>query len=831
MPVINIQPGVYVRRRGRFLVQVRRNWYDRWASVRRLHALKWFTALPPDMSTAWFKWDAGAELDASDGLAGAGGYQTHRFFPDDINTAHRFLARMDLAFVRIMEVVPPTAANRGGLLRRWIGVIVAEGRDRGRWGYEGGTSPVAPPEGGDQTITAYGLEHLLNLQQIRTAYATARPPAGQFWTLPTDDVVQELSWCPDFNQTLRGGHIAGNRTQARLQGNRYPSPAGVDLHAFCEDGADGAAPPFPELQRWTFAEIAAYLLRFHQPAAHVLDDGNVVSDGGRPLTVHDHEIQFSCDDFAALYGRSAVVQLRGRTLWGMFTESLAAAELGLGWLVQANEQNIGGFVQVWFFSRLERRIAFGNTIIPANPGVIDLNLGGELDVIESVESIAHANQVDVLRVEGERVVVCCNLAWWDGALTADWSLPIEEEYQFAAKNSPLYPGDDDRGAQRRMNDEFRREERFRDVFTRFIVPRTWNGLVGTGLDPDDVGAQPPVDRIVAPFVFPESGAVDPTQAQQLWRHLRQILPRVPLRIDYDYSQAQPVASGPLAARGQLMPLQAWVVDRSQPLNLEQQTQDQKQPFQFVAVTSPAWTYTDGEIGGAQIRPLDDGFGVSIRYPFAHVLARNDWRGDTGSTARSGPTDFDPRETGFDWRELIVLAAFETDQRLSIERLVLPPHLPQNQPAPTAGRPRGLLREMTIRVPDAQLVYVVPGTVYGVDAGGMLKRTYRPDTMPSQVAYDLAGILRNDHQVLEDVAAIALAQYQRERNTVVITLAGTATPVLPGQLIGRLDAGTVRQRSVYSIVERVIVDNESDRGSVSIQTGEATLDPVLVARTG
>lgn len=831
MPVISIQPGVYVRRRGRFIVQVRRNWYDKWTSVRRLHALKWFHAIAPDISTAWFKWDAGSELDVSDGLRGAAGYQTHRFFPDDINTAHKFLARMDLGFIRIMEVMPPTATSQGGLLRRWIGVIVAEGRDRSRWGYEGGSTPVAAPEGGDQTITAYGLEHLLNIQAIRTAYAVARPPSGRYWSLPANDTVQELSWCPDFNQTLPGGHVASNRSQVRLQGNRYPSSSGGDLHAFCEDGSDGSAPPFPQMQRWDFKDIAAYLLRFHQPAAHVLDDGNVVSDGGLPLEVDDNEIQFSCDDFSALFGRSTVVRLGGRTVWEIFTETLAARELGLAWLVQANEQDVGGSVQVWFVSRLERAVKFANTTIPANPAVIHLNLGGELDVVESVEQISHAAQVEIIRVEGERMIVCCNLAYPDGGLMADWPLEIDEEYQFAAKNSPLYPADDDPAAQRRMNDAIRQEERFRDVFARYTVPRSWNGRVGTGLDPGTFGAQPPVNRIVAPYAYPESGAVDPTLAQNLWRHLRRILARVPLRMDYDYSQAQAQAQGPLADRYELMPLQAWVLDRAQPLDEGSQPQDQKQPFQFVPVTAPVWTYTDGEIAGAQIRPLEDGFGVEIRYPFAHVLGRNDWIGEQVSTGRSGPTDFDPRETGFDWRDLIVLAAFETDQRLSIERLVLPPHVPQNQPAPTAGRPKGLMREMVIRVPDAQLVYVVPGTVYGVTAGGILKRTYRPATLPSAVDYEPVGVMRNDHQRLEDVAAIAMAQYQRERNTVAITLAGTATPVLPGQLIGKLDPGTVRERSVYSIVERVIVDNESERGTVSIQTGEATIDPVLVARTG
>lgn len=794
-------------KRNRFTVELKRRWQDDWRAVPRLHVVEFADRCPPQMSSALFEYHAGEELDATTAAGVASGYVAHDYLPDAANPYHAFVQSLDLCYVRIIEQVP----GQGAVLR-WWGVITTDSRTD--YGYPAPTTQVRPRVG-VQSIEAFGPAHLLNLETIYQAYAVSRAiDASGYTVVPATDTVYKISWCPAFNRTHDRDTLVANRTTPSLQGSRW-APDPIEHHAFCE------GPPVSGVRRrmWSDADIVGYLLRFHQPAAHL-------SDASDPdIDIDADEIQFICNDITPLYRTARQVELGGRTPFDILNQ-LAARTQGLGWRIKPGPVAAGDPVEIEFFTVFESSVRLPDgTTLPAHPSQADIELAIAAEVQSLVEVRGHQRQVDLLRVEGARCISMFSVSPQDSTLDADWTSADEAAYLDAASAGENYPSE--AADQARVNDAYRNRDELDRVFRRFIIPADWAWLVGTCLPSDVYGAQPAVDRIAAPYIYEESGAVDLSTSQSIWRHRRRILPTLPLRPGIDYTQFPPVVVDPDADQRERMLPMAWVLDRT------------FTPPRYVAVTDPIEVDPGGDadpiqFGGADLRVLSDGFGVEISYPLAHILAQADW-------TDAAPSRFDAATYGLDWRDLIVTVAVETDRRLAIERLVLPPHIPQTGPAPTSGRPPGLLRTAVLQVPEAYMVYIAPDTVISLDDDGQPVRSPEPPDPIPDVDFNPAGVVRNNVDLLEAVAAVGLRWYQTERRSVLVQIAGTtpprrvaatpaaATPIQVGELVRVIDPTRSQRLVVNTLVEEIVVNVADDDGSVLVRTADLVVDPVKVVR--
>ncbi|MCW8132636.1 MAG: hypothetical protein KIS92_19965, partial [Planctomycetota bacterium] len=193
---------------------------------------------------------------------------------------------------------------------------------------------------------------------------------------------------------------------------------------------------------------------------------------------------------------------------------------------------------------------------------------------------------------------------------------------------------------------------------------------------------------------------------------------------------------------------------------------------------------------ASVRMLDREMAMQVDIRPRHLLMKSDWSGAEPSYINGKP--FDP-EGVFDWRKMIATVAIEADQ-----------HLREVVDDGSGGD-----REIVIDVPDAELVYLAPYTVIGIEADGTLKRA------PAEGLF-----VRNDLEALERVAALAWAWYSKPRASVKITKRGFA-PILPVCALIKSAQASDASRDVGTMVteERI---NWSKR-EVSVSTNFENVD--------
>ena len=761
MGLTQVQSVPFVYNRPRLFVQVRRNWWDEWTSIPYLWPIQYTMAVAPEMPTALLCWNAG-DISRGDG-PGAGEFRDYDFFPDRHDPTLAWLhGVMDRCFVRILRMIPPSPSSQGGVVQDWVGVIVSDARELlGQYD----ASPEVPV--GLQTITAFGLEHLLNEYQIDRAYHETRTLDADFKSVvpgsDTEEPVGFIGWAPDFNCTLGSGGFRGNRTGVALQGGRYK--IGWVVHAFSGY----------QCMAWRYGDIVRYLLEFFQPMGD--------EEGALKFTVSDLK------NYDLLYPTGRIVRQEGKTVWELLTE-LADEALGLGWHVVCDDARPGVPVEIRFFSR------FANDVLPpvkgavpilSNPDRISISTQDRALAAPVVET-DYTRKYDAFVVNGERAVACCSLSNADGTLHRAWNDAQQSAYLYACAGSPTYPPATDVPERARVNDEFREDPINDAVFARFRLPHDWDWLVGTGT------GSAIFTRLFKGVSWTDGTLKASDQTYVQWRHRRPFLRWLPLLDGWDYSVDPPTHAG----------------------NSEDQL---RQPFAVIwdeGIPTPRWRYTSmgvEDIGGAHLRMGDDDDWLEVRFSPKHLLARNDWAGaEPSDTDTLGPMD----KVGMDWRKLIVSVALQSDVRLTVLGFG-----PGSEEVPNANdlylMHRLRAKTLRINVPDAHLWYATYGTVVGIDPQGGLKQA------------PLGGLLlRSDADLLKLVLAVAMEWYGTERRSIVLTRNDLSIPVRPGQIIEKLDAGTEYETAVNTVVTRVSVNNTGG-GSVTIHTGRANLEPVHVAR--
>lgn len=833
--------------RPRYVVQLRRKWYEPWHTVNWLHPVRWLDAVNPGMPQAWFSWDAGEIAHADRPVGSPPGFINLNFFPDNTLAQHAFLqGQLADSFVRIL-VANRTVNGPGSLDQLWIGMVVSQSESRQR--YENFAAAVEQPIG-QQTIIAYGLAHALNLAPIRHGYVVNRtldadgfavvaPPTG------VSDFVSRIEWAPDFNRTAgtTGTRpLEGNMGAPYLQGFEYSLPGNnasvVEsfLTCFADDRGPPTSDPFWGFDKfrnqvWTDHQKALYLLFFHQPFGNVAWDFDFQDQPTGPIRPGD-PLQFITLTADRLYGRGVVTEQQGRTVWQILNE-LAHKDLGLAFTVRCPDADQPGAVaEVVFHSRFADDVNLaGSPTIRGNPEKVSLDVSNQRNVVRNVIEANVHKRYDAVEVEGERIVFCCTISNVDGNLDQDWDTSTEQAFRDAGKllidgsANPNYAAlGDDLKAQ--LNDDVRSQDRFASVFKRFKVPDTWDLSTGVGDGTEAVDHSVPHSSDAAEIFFQLN--VD----QVMWRHRRKIQPVLPLleevdyseipggqvgSLNYDYSSFSAIEGIPARLPG--------VNPRPRPgLRLRPPLVLFKRPFGgndrwFYAEFGYSDDASGAQISGSRLRISRDGMAIEIIPPNPVLLAKGQWAG-------AEPSGLEPDQLGIDWRtEMMMTVAFRLDNRIRV----------RTQISTNLTDPRVL----TVRVAGAECWFVAPGTVVDVDADGKLLRTLSNQnggTSPSGIAWT-RGVVRNDHVMLKNVAAVAKAMLLSGLVNINLSVTGDGIggvsprgSVVAGSMIDFIDASSALSRiQVQSIVARVIYDNSGEAVVVTVQTGEADVNPVQVAQ--
>lgn len=192
-----------------------------------------------------------------------------------------------------------------------------------------------------------------------------------------------------------------------------------------------------------------------------------------------------------------------------------------------------------------------------------------------------------------------------------------------------------------------------------------------------------------------------------------------------------------------------------------------------------------------VRPLDNDLGVQIgtRPGGNHILAKGHFDASNASTTR--PSAITPV---YNYEELVVTAAVRLDERIKCVQTV------------DGGEPHKVLY---VDQPDAELWYIVPGTITGVDKDGTFVRHE-------------GGLVRDDGEQLRRLAAFYKAWYSVRRTSV--TLRGDAIWVSlgPGTYIrqGKQQAVTI---DINSVVTEVAFDLSDNMPHTTIRTQWAELE--------
>lgn len=812
--------------RPRYTVQMRVNWWDEWQTVNYLTPVRWFDSVSPNMPTAYLTWDAGKMLRAERPAGVAAEFVAHGFLPDAADAAHAFLAdRLDGRFVRICSLAPPSRPGLPGEeVQLWIGVVVSDGQER--FGYEdfSGTDEAILAR---QTITCYGLAHLLNIDPILRAYVVNREmlsgdDAGHV-SVPAEDAIRLVEWAPDFNKSYGHGLVARNMCAPHLQGAAFALPGNDPakpnswLRCFADDAGPALDDPnWPDSafleSTWTDEQKALYLLFFHQPFGNAA--WNLLGD---PPPA-DTPLQFYTMTANVLYGRNVVTRQSGHTIWEIFGK-LAHADLGLAWRVQCPDaSDPEAQAEVVFYSRFDEDVTFADVTIPGNSDKVNLTVADKPGVRSCVVQESNTQKYDVIRVDGDRIVACFPMAGIDGTLDKAWPDSTEQMYKDGAAKHP--DGSDnadyvtwDDVKKTEQNDRVRLADRFQHVFVRFQIPENWDWLAGDGegtILPDDSDLLH--DVRITPLVSGGLGFYGLFGDKYGWRHRRPLLRYIPLLegVDYadpdawDYSAKSPYTGIPNGVPG-VSPIVRKGTPRLRPIVfLRDETLD-----------PPQWV--KAEDVGAYVGMAQDNSAIEVRFSVNHMMAKGWW-------SPAEPTALDPATAGFDYfNGMICIVAIELDDRISVAVDV------------TGAGPRTDAKVLTISVAGAGAAWIAPNTPVGLDANGQLRRT--PDGISPTGTPWARGVVQNDSYMLQAVAAVAKAWFGTARNNVELTASGEGidglTPyggVEPGQMLDVLDPQSVGNRTdVRSLITMTIYDNTSEAGAISLKAGSGDVEPVVIAR--
>lgn len=407
----------------RLRVLVKDSWAGEWEEHAYLQPLKCNSAVSPTPPRATFLYRYGSikREDMSDFLP----------WPP---------AELADKYVRVMVM------GADGEWPLWTGVFATEERQP-NGAAEGASS-------GDQVLTAFGLESLLDRVPVDRGYVLQGAD-------PAADDVALIGRAPVFNGSAgeRGPQALGNRTKTVPAG-------GNGEHAFQADSDE----------YWTHQDVASYIVRNFSPAG----------------------IQFALGGQAsALANLRTVIDPSGLTARQVLDLAIDRRR-GVGWWLDANgEQPV-----VRVFTVVGEDVSAGGgegesaIVLPANPDRSELDFSSDLLVAEPTIKRLEGQRFDRVIVRGARLRVTFTVSFADGNLEAFWTETEETAYKAAA------------GASEENYDAERSTDQFERVFCAWRIPRGWDWTAGNGFGS---GVKRPVALTVR-----DDGSVDAETIANYW---------------------------------------------------------------------------------------------------------------------------------------------------------------------------------------------------------------------------------------------------------------------------------------------------------------------------
>lgn len=674
-------------------IMAKKKWSDLWLEQEHLECLRCTDCAGPEMPSATFRYRAGHILREGD--------DKFRDYP--LKDLRGYFIKVEVDIGQAWELL-------------WVGRIEADtvdylGLDQG---------PTA-----DQVLLAYGLQHELDRRPINTAWV--KPAAEQ--------VAVEINVALTFNDDyVYGFRTVGNRSAVRVPKTGGSEETGGEGSGSGDAGDVTLAYAFSGDRQidgkrfvWTVRDILEHILRFHQIHS---DDRAVFSLGGAADALN-----------TIVYPE---IRAEGETIFSLLNRLLDRRR-GLGWCVRYDWNNTTQREApvIHVFTHSDVAITFNDGVLPANPDTIEIETDRSKHLVEveqlSKDTLSFYGKVVV---EGERVLVAFSASVQDGTIRRGWSLADQVLYKAAAGSA----------AAAEDNDLYRSQDRFADVFQKFLLPENWDFKAGDGEGGDKSTINLKVD--------PTTGAIDPTAEEPAIANIR--------TWGQSLSRSLPLPKSTPSATNEPEFLSPFVLVRK------------------VLHGGYFWQLAEyGSAGG--VRLLDREFGFALNSQMNHMMAKTDW---TGANA----TELEPL---YDWTRMIATVAMRTDERLRVE-VTIP-----------GGDPD---RVLYVRVPDAELWWIVKGTVTGVDSAGALQKKSESE------------ILRNDADRLKQIAACCKTWYGREHQAATVRFTEILTDSRVGDFV--LGIGQVGdRREVNAIISRVEWDLEEFRTTIFASYSELDVSHV------
>jgi len=421
-----------------------------------------------------------------------------------------------------------------------------------------------------------------------------------------------------------------------------------------------------------------------------------------------------------------VNDLKGSSAWEAMNR-LVDRRRGLGMHMQATATTI---TLLEIFSLADRPVSFGSYTLPANAWQQPLILPTEWPYTGLIDAVdfrqSTSSQYDTYEIRGaDPIELMGSWSFEDENFTRRWSLDRQDEYANVDEGDAT------------KNDLARSKDKYRDVFRHFIVVPGWDQKVGDGEGGEKT------NTALKPR---EDGTIDTADQSPAgyWSGEKRFMPDTFLRENREYHEPPSVVDG-------------------QVLKIDPDIPDKDEEFlpliAFVklpkaqAADPDRWAHIEklsqAALAPCNVRSLDAAFGVELDGNPNHALARGNWDPHTDSK-------FDPETTGVDWRDVIVTAAFKTDQH---------PHVVLRR---NAAANLDAERKKTIEIRGVKFRYCAPGTVTSIkDDDATLERIHGDNL----IVEDTTDRLRAFAPVV-----VYFASVERQAIEIPINMVGSFAPI-------------------------------------------------------
>lgn len=726
-------------------VYVRQRWADPWVEIEHLYCDWLEYACGPEIGRAQLSWRYGRGL-----RPGEPQYQ-------DVD-------RTDLVgwYVRVEVFAPLPDVGAESFL--WIGKI-SEEEDRrdGALRRQNGDRLAS----GNQSLVAYDMAIELGRVHVHESIVqdTADPLIA---SVPERTIGRAIGF--NLGQGESRDLVRANATAAESEGGPEVGDHGTKI--FCED--------FDDAVKWDAAEILRYLLAYFSP-----------SDGDEETIPYALAGQVECLEWL-----EPEVQAEGKTVLQILNELVNRRRLA-GYRIDVDEIPTPNRVDVVLFSLAEADIELNaETTFPANDQQKSLDFDRAFDILDAPVRDAAGHRYDQIIVRGERMTSMITVSSHDETLVADWTAAEEALYEAGASDVAGY-SDLSEEEQDKANARAREDDALQRVYSWFRIPKDWDGFVKKAV-PLDAGEDPVVNAAFPKIA--ETGLPIETETRDFWRAGLRLEPRLPIFEHHTYTG--PTASERLIEPEKDVP-EGSIAEKLPPIVAIQ------------TVAADAATDTDAEFELVDKLATDSIAGEELeqRDFSCHVRVQDHTPGIALKVAQAGrqhmiaKADFAPLsedEDGIlDWNvpdgNLIATVHLKSDDHVT---QVYPP---DDDPSLVD---LDFVRQLTIDVPDAELIYAPPLTVVAINKG-KLERTQ-----------NLGSWIRDDRDRLTRIAKLAHAWYGVDRQILDLTYRQVSGLFRVGDLITEIGAEATLE-TINTIITFVRIDLVN--GTTQVKTQFAELD--------